>query len=116
MFRLRLTCNIAGMYRETSLRRHHSALLSGGFSFAHSMIEKFSNRKRAAPYIDLQKNVKTRVLALGRLPEFSATLARCTVFLSKKIENCTFICSLACDVPQYLRKEKKLFYLHHYKQ
>ena len=32
VFHLRLNCNVAGMYRETLLRRHHDVLLPDGTS------------------------------------------------------------------------------------
>ena len=33
MFHLKRTCDVAGTYRETPLRRHHNVLLPGGFRF-----------------------------------------------------------------------------------
>ena len=33
VFHLRRTCDVAGTYRETSLRRRHDVLMPGGFIF-----------------------------------------------------------------------------------
>ena len=33
VFHLRRTCDVAGTYRGTPLRRHHNVLLPGGFRF-----------------------------------------------------------------------------------
>ena len=38
---LRRTCDVAGMYREMSLRRPHDVLLPGGLSFFRASIAKF---------------------------------------------------------------------------
>ena len=62
------------------------------WSFALAFIEKFSNRKRAAPMNRPSKKSKSQSFEIvGHLPEFSATHARCTLCSSKKIENRTFI-------------------------
>ena len=54
---------------------------------ARSIIAKFS------------KKSKGQSLAIvGLLPEFSTTCAPCILCLSKKIENCTFVCCLSCNV------------------
>ena len=65
VFRLKRSCNIAGTYRETSLRRCYDVLLSGGFSLAHSMIENFSNWKRAAPMHRSSKKSKGESFSTG---------------------------------------------------
>ena len=106
VFRLRRSCNIAGTYRETSLRRCYDVLLSGGFSLAHSMIENFSNWKRAAPMHRSSKKSKGESFSMGHFTEFSDTLARCIVCLSKKIENCKFICCLSCNALLFVQKKK----------
>ena len=35
VFHLRRTCDVAGRYRETSLRRRHDILLLGGIGFGY---------------------------------------------------------------------------------
>ena len=75
------------------------------FSLAHSMIGKFSNRKRAAAIHRPSKKSKSESFGtVGHLYEFSTTRARCTLCSSEKIENHTFIGCLSCDVPQCLQK------------
>ena len=43
VFHLRHTCDVAGQYKETSLRRRHDVLLPGGmlFQYFHSLLVSF---------------------------------------------------------------------------
>ena len=72
-------------------------------------LKNFQLRKELPQCINLEKNLKAKVLTLANLPEFSATLACCTVSLSKKIENCRSISCLYCNVPLCLQKERNCF-------
>ena len=65
-------------------------------------------------WLDLQRNLKARVLKLLTL--YSGTRAHCTHCLFKDIKNCAFICFLFCNVSLGRQKERNCFYLYRSKQ
>ena len=78
---------------------------------AHSMIGKFSNRKRSAPTHRPSKKSKGESFdTVDHLPEFVATHARCSLCSSKKIESRSFIRCLSCNTPLCLQKETVFIY------
>ena len=82
------------------------------FSLAYSIIERFSNRKRAAPMHRSSKNSKGESFdTVGYLTDFSNTHACCTLCSSGKIENRTFIRCLSSKCPSVFPERKKVFLL-----
>ena len=84
------------------------------FSLSRSLIGKFSNRKRAVPTSRPSKRSKGESFdTVDHLPQFAATRARCALCSSKKIENCTFVRCVSCNIPLCLLKERNCFYFYH---
>ena len=76
------------------------------FSLACSMIGTFSNRKRAIPTSRPSKRSKGEIaMVVDHLSQFAATPARCTYCYLIKLENCTFIRCMKCNIPLCLQKE-----------
>ena len=87
------------------------------FSLACSMIETFSNRKKAIPTSGPSKRSKVEIaMVVYHWPQFAATRARYAYCSLIKLENRTFIRCMKCNIPICLQKEKNCFYEHHIQQ
>ena len=80
-------------------------------NLAHSMIGKFSNRKRAVPISRPSKRSKGEsFLVVDHLPEFATTRSQCALCSFEKIENRNFLSAVHHATYTYASRKREIVF------